>query len=295
MKYLTKEWLVADKLGNIYDYIKTSARAERRDEEYYLGLYHRQSGAFIENEKKNPLYNDPYQELAEIEQYIHAGGTDASGQNERAVLRDLFIGTNKSRLKHGAVAFDEPTARRQFDSRLRERQRLAQYLPREITEKIADIRVFALGYATAEVKELLKPFCGEQKRVSALLKEKAVRESGQAAEALSADIDPEKYTESFLSGIRLQGGNVCLAFDYLVGKGDCLLIGNGEIVERELKDVYRWNADIPNSRWSRVVAAELHRADGRAEVHFLIVNKNEYDEHDYGYLTVRGTDIEILR
>ena len=99
-----------------------------------------------------------------------------------------------------------------------------------------------------------------------------------------------EYTEFFLTDIIFENEDIYLLFD----NGDKLLIKNGEILEREEEKLFAWNADIPNSGWSMVLAAELYRIGEKFEIHFLMENRNEYERCTVWYLTFRGTDIQEI-
>ncbi|MDE5897183.1 MAG: hypothetical protein K2H43_05155, partial [Clostridia bacterium] len=96
------------------------------------------------------------------------------------------------------------------------------------------------------------------------------------------------YDELFLMEIGQENGDIRLEF-YL---GDKLLIRNGTITERETEKLYPFCSDVPNSGWSMVLAAELHRIGELFELCFLMENLNENNECEIWYLTVCGTDIE---
>ena len=114
MKYMTKEWMLKNRLTSAYRLVRESERAEKFDEDFYRQVSEQLFDKYLINEREFNRRPNPLTE----EQMCNR------------VRREL---TN--------------------------RQRLFEYLPQEIRDRIADLRVCATGFASAEVIALLKPFC----------------------------------------------------------------------------------------------------------------------------------------
>ncbi len=147
--------------------------------------------------------------------------------------------------------------------------------------------MFALGYTSAEVKHLLRPYCAIKRSEIKEIEEKAHRETDRAESHLSEIIGFNEYEEVLLTGIEERNGDILLKVDRV-----CILsIKDGEILEGNGKTIYPYDEERPNCPWSRIVASELHRSKGKFKVQFLVANNNEIGQTDLWYLTVRGTDI----
>ena len=289
MKYLTKEWLNTELLSYTYSQINISKKTERYDEGYYQKLYKKICGLHIAAERGEELYQDPQEELRKIEEFIAEPNLTEEECAKRIRFKRDFIYLNADRIQRGTYfKFDEKVVEQGFAVEIQQDIDLYKKLPQEILGKIADLRVFALGYTSAEVKKLLKPYCNTQRRISRRLRKIAQQETEKAEAYLSEAIGINDCTDTVILGIREQREGIYLDFDL----GDSLFIENGKIIEKELKEVHRWNPNIPNSGLSIILASELHYTNKKFELHFLVENVNETNESQVGYLTLCGTDIQ---
>lgn len=62
------------------------------------------------------------------------------------------------------IAFDKDAAQAEFDKNYQDNLEFVNTLPKEIIEKIADIRVFALGTVSYDIYDELTRFCGRLNR-----------------------------------------------------------------------------------------------------------------------------------
>ena len=245
MKYMTKEWMLKNRLTSAYRLVRESERAEKFDEDFYRQVSEQLFDKYLINEREFNRRPNPLTE----EQMCNR------------VRREL---TN--------------------------RQRLFEYLPQEIRDRIADLRVCATGFASAEVIALLKPFCENLKAECDAVKDRAHAETDDAESFLAEPQNFNECGEMFLLEILQEGGDVYLVFDF----GETLRIKNAEIVERESDTIYPFDEKIADSGWSLVLETELHRVGDLFEVHFLIENLDRSDEREWWYLTVRGTDLKTI-
>lgn len=292
MKYLTKEWYLMDELSDIYEYMKESERAERKGEQFYIELYQSARERYVNEERADEAYYSPDTDMRLTERYLNEEGLSEQKREARKIIQTELKEMYARREANGqaALVFDEKMAERRFDEIIRRQIDMYEYLPREILDKVADIRVMALGYVSAEVKRLLKPYCKNLKQKRDILDAQAAMETEQAEKLLSAELDVHNYKDLQLMGIEERDGDLFLEFDF----GDKLYIKDGKILEQEQQKIYPWNADIPNSGWSRVRAAELQRIGERFEISFLMENKSEYEEITVWYLTLQGTDMREI-
>ena len=291
MKYLTKEWFLQFELSYTNRFVKKSLRAEKKDEYFYNSLYQKRLKRFIELEKANPAYLNPDEETHRIEEYANEENIDDDERERRKYLRDYILSENEKFKKAGApFVFEEKAVTDRLNEYIRQKIELFQHLPQYILDKIADIRVFALGYASAEVKRLLRPYCTETKHKCRALEKQAERETDKAEKYLSEKLGISGYRELLLSDIAIQKGDIYLTFDF----GNKLHIKNGEFLEREETKIYPLNAYVPNSGCTIVQGAELYHIGNKYEIDFLIENRDEMDTGKLWYLTIQGTDIREI-
>ena len=291
MKYLTNEWLIQYKLSYINSVTKKSKQAQTQNVIFYNNLYRNRYLKFIEIEKSDEIYSNPRKDLELCEQRMNEQGITDEERKLRKCIYRYYAKTCEKRIAAGApFVFDENHAARKFEEGLRQKIELLKQMPQTILDKVADIGVFAFGYVSEEVKRLLKSYCRELKRQCKGVLKQAERETEKAEKYLTKRLGVSEYTELFLTDIIFENEDIYILFD----DGEKLLIKNGEILEREEEKLFAWNADIPNSGWSMVIAAELYRTDKKFEIHFLMENRNEYERCTIWYLTFRGTDIQEI-
>lgn len=291
MKYFTNEWFIKYYLADADRYVKKSKCAEVKDDIVYRSIYNKKLKYFIHNERSMEIYRSPEEELKRIEEYVNEEGISNEERVRRNKYREIFLMKNEHRLNDGKVfEFDEETEEKIFEEEHKQRIQLFGFLPPHILEKIADLRVFAFGYATEEVIELLKPYCERMNKECEEIRLLAYDETDAAEDYLSERLDVNDYGEIYLTDIIEKNGDVYLKFN----EDDVLLVKNGEITERQSDKIYPFRTEIPYTGISLVRAAELHRVDGLFELRFNILNSSECGCAEPWYLTVRGTDIKDL-
>lgn len=288
MKYFTKEYYTMERLSYANQYIKKSKTAEHKDENFYQRMYKKQYAIFLYLEKNSPWYQDPIKELQKIDDYINEPKITDEERNRRIEFKKVHEYMNRERIQSGIVFdFDEESCKQKFAERNNAQIAIYSRLPQKILDKIADIRVFSLGYASAEVKQLLRPYCAKLRRTVRQIKEKAYNETDEAENHLTNKLGLNEYGDCLLTGIEEKDGDIYLKSE----DNDYLLIKEGEIIEGKEKTIYSYNKDIPDCPWSRIIAAELHRIEDKFELHLLVSNSNKTEKEELWYLTIRGTDI----
>ncbi len=286
MKYLTKEFYTCELLSYANSHVRKSKKAEQKDETFYRRTYEKIYAIFEGFSKSCDWYRDTEVELKKIEVYVNEPNITLEERKRRIEFKKmheiLYDNRNKT-----VYHFDEKLCAEQFEERNRELIAIYSQLPQEILSKIADIRVFALGYASAEVKKLLRPYCAKLQKTVKKIKDKAYSETNDAESSLTQELDLNEYNEYLLMGIEEKGGNIYLKTE----NNDCLLIKDGEILEGKDKVIFPYDKSKPNCPWSRIIYAELHRIDGKFELHFLVENSDTIGKADLWYLTISGTEI----
>lgn len=286
MKYLTKEFFTLEVLSYANSHVRKSKRAEQKDERFYKRIYKKIYAIFEKFSKSCDRYHDTEEDLKKIEEYINEPNITDEERKRRIEFKKIHeqLHGNGNRTVYD---FDEKLCAEQFEERNRWLTSVYHQFPQEILDKIADIRVFVLGYASAEVKRSLRPYCAKLKKTVKETKNKAYSETNEAENYLTQELGLNEYDGCLLTGIEERSGTI-----YLKGEeNDCLIIKDGKILEGKDRIIYPYDASKPNCPWSRVVYAELHRISDKFELHFLVENSNAIGKTDLWYLTIGCTDI----
>lgn len=281
MKYFTKEFYTTFLLSEANERAKSSKRAEQKDESFYREVYNERYATFYHNESHCDWYIDPVEFMKKVDERLKK-----SKSKYKELCREacrIYIGEPDRKV----YTFDEKLCERRFEESVNLLISVYSKLPQYILNEIADIRVFALGYASAKVKKLLRPYCAELRKTIDDTINKANAETAEAESYLKDEIEIDYYENIALTGLEEKDGDIIITFEE-----DCrLIIKNANITEGKDMPVHPDNSDEPNSPLSMVIAAELHRVDGKFELSFLIKNVDTYNKSDFHYLTIQGTDI----
>ncbi len=284
MKYFTKEFYTLLLLSYANMSVKKSKSAEQINENFYNRVYEKTYAVFESVSRSLDWYRDTTNDIDKLDKYLFEPNITEEERLRREEIKNLYKRLHKNKKVY---PFDEKLCKAQFEERNRKFIELYSMLPQEILSKIADIRVFALGYASAEVKKLLRPFCANLKKTIKEVQNKAYYETDEAESFLNKELGFNEYQDFLLLGIEEKGGDIYLKS---VNK-KCLIIKNGIIIEGRGKTIHSYDKDVPNCPWSRIIAAELHRTDDKFEAHFLVDNNSEIEETELWYLTVSGADV----
>lgn len=240
MKFLTKEWLIADSLSRLCNGMRPARRAEEKDENFYIACRNSALHRFLQAE-----YGDaPY----------------------------------------------EMSALHRFEKHARTNEEICKHLPARILNKIADLRVFALGYASEQVIELLRPYCAEQKNLSENLKQRALQATEEAAKYLSKKIELHRCVDLGVQSVEAKGKDLWLKFIL----GPTLIVIDYEITENELPEIFSLNGPAGENGFCAAVAIELQRCGKAFELQLLAVCQNELYESRAGALSIRGADLLMI-
>ena len=227
MKFITKEVYFKQYLMTTYDAVRVSHYVNKKDEQIYERLYKNCCNRFLTNEKIADWYNNPVKELHAVEKYCNEPNISDEERKLRLAIKETYLFVNRERLESGIFfKFDKELSKRCFDARQKESIEIYNNLPIEILKKIADIRVFALGYTTAEVKQLLRPYCKKLQNEYYEIKNKAFNTTQNAEKFLSNTIDLDDFQEINIHGLVQKGKDLILETEH-----KNLLIKNGTIIE----------------------------------------------------------------
>lgn len=289
MKHFTKDFYAMELLASANQFVKKSKSAEQKDENFYRKVYDEQCAVWVHNDSMNDHYRDTAADLRKIDDYINEPNITEEERNRRIQFKKMHVYLHGDGSKRKTVyPFNEEHSKQKFAANQNRFIEIYGNLPQEILDKIADIRVFALGYASAEVKRLLRPYCAGVRKKVQQIRETAYAETDEAERSLKEPIGLNDFEEFLIMKIEEKNGDV-----FIEGEDDVLVIRNGVITEGKEKPIFPYNREIPDCAWSQVLTAELHREDDTYELGFLVSNLNENNESDVWYFTVRGTDVEL--
>ena len=154
MKVLTKEWYMDGDRASIIRWINADPRAEKFDEAYYQEVYNRLLNSELSMFDITPQETAPKKKS-------HLRKLLKKSKDLDKVLSRFFAELEvyaKTRDIDDSED-DRERSTKHFEGSHRQQIQLVESLPDEIKQRIADKRLFALGYATQDVINLLKPYC----------------------------------------------------------------------------------------------------------------------------------------
>lgn len=173
MRYLTKQWSDLHKLTNLHAGLRVHKEAKELSERTYLRLRQRKLRTFLKQERELHDF-DPRTLLEEDNTVFVRADKFFSGeviQEEDTIIYEMS-NEEKVNIHQLIEAYDkkQPFNVQECKSEFDKRQRMIQEenkdrIPGEIYSKIADPRVFALGYSTREIIEQLKKYGQENEKI----------------------------------------------------------------------------------------------------------------------------------
>ncbi|MGE6575336.1 DUF4085 family protein [Paenibacillus xylanexedens] len=284
MRYLTKEWYELCQQTHLHFGLRVHNGAYEFDENLFLRLYKRKEKAHVKQERE--LYNlDPRYMLEHDGQVLTR--VDKAFSGEEVTEEDQIVyhmppeerAHIEKRIAEYDVRppFDEKKCKEEYKESMEWNiQYKTENLPQEIVGKIADIRVFTLGYCTREVMRKLKKQSAENRR-------EMERVSDEYREDIVAqDIPYDIYSQIHFHDCTvtelLTGNEVVIRFDT---RGGFTNINKLTLVAPE---IIKHEGEIVGSYW---LYQELYRIESGYELHVLFGGENMPE------LIVRCADILV--
>lgn len=287
MKELTKEWYIAGERADFKRWIKLDQRAEKFDEEYYQEVYNRELSKEIDSFAFKPD-NKPQINPELIDRLKKFN--DKGSKKSRAV-EELF--TYISLLDDEDEPDDKKRITRDFENSHQQQIQIVETLPDEIKERIADKRLFALGYATQEVINLLKSYCETlQDAVNNTLCDVHIL-------SMLTEINTTAGKEIWEKNLKLKPQkrlhlNRMFHSEEIIDQhweGDSLWVSiyDRAIVIRNAK-ILQEEEPILGTTW---LEHETYKTDTGFEFHFLFLKYKKGEVFPF-YFTVEGNDLELV-
>ena len=138
--------------------------------------------------------------------------------------------------------------------------KLVSYLPKNILEEVADIRVLALGYVSEKVKKMLDEYCRQLCKECDCILQKARRKTDMAESMLPKRISVNGFGELLLYRLYRKNKDIFLEFE-----GGRLKFENGEILKQERKRIYRYGDEEAYSILNYIKKMPLPCENGTVE------------------------------
>lgn len=283
MKYFTKEWYATCQKTYLHFGLSPLASAGKYSEEMYQELYKKEEAKFVHFMRQ--VYDVDVTSLiygsdiafVPIEKYFEEHVEDdlvfLSPSEEQLKKNEELINKHKNR-----PPFNVDNAKSEFKSRKRFDGESGRFLlnkiPFSIRNKIADERVFLLGYATEEVIELLKQESDRNKIImdEAFNKYNKYLEQAKIDEKLLNDLN---FHDCEILSMK-SNKNTVIEFNNSIGfsKYNILTLINSETVEND--------DQLIGETW---LYSEIYKINKGYELHVLLTNLK--------YLTIKCDDFLI--
>ena len=276
MRCFTEEWYQVAQFMDFYENLEESEQAAVFSEAYFQELYASREADMLEMQKLLPGMT--FEGMCGISEEMFSELEDAATQYQQ--VKEAF-----ERMKKNRGPFDEAKEKENFTAFFQGQIRILQEnLPPEILNEVADIRVLALGAATAPVIEEITMFCEACRDAVYEIEEKYSR---------YWDKFLKTHPDSFVQNFSLQDSvilNLEQAEDQIVLHMDCALsttkcsaihLHHAKLVTcEELPERAEWLMD------------ELYEENGSYELHILMAQHE--DESALRELTIQAEQIQLV-
>lgn len=197
---------------------------------------------------------------------------------------DLYL---KIAEKERGDTFDKEYEIYLFGNIIQNRQVLLEDLPKDVLNRLCEVRFLSLGFCRKKdlplIKKSINNYIDEIDRLS----EAANYFTESAIDCLPIDIELDFWADGILLNIYSKNGNYYMQF--LNKKTLC--IKNGEFLERESTVINRWDIDDVYSSWTKLLAAELYYKNKKFYLHCLFENRDMYERVKFWQLILKGDDV----
>lgn len=289
MKYLTKEFYILEYLAYSNKNVKVHRRAEKFDEEFYQFIYNKQCGEFVKKEGFNYFYNNPVDKLRKIDEIINSSDISEIRRQYFSEFKNIFKTIYRKKLIYCEKnKFDKQLCERWFAENQSRLIEFYLHLPTEILNEIADIRLFALGYASERVTRSWQIYCTKLRCKLNRIKSRAYNETNVNYKYLSGSIMLNECFEGWrVTQLKGDGDNIIIDGEL----NRRLIIKNAKVIEGEDGYIYPYNEENPTIAASYICYVELHRITDKFELCFLMSNSNENEREELWYLSIECDDV----
>ena len=280
MKYMTKVWYETSQKTDYHVLLKASKQAETFSEEYFKWLYEKKEAAWIKDQKEaaEVSFEDLYPEefcVKNLAEYGFSPDKIEAAKKGYFEMREQIL-QNYDEICH---EFDPVQEKKIFRRMMHNNiKNLKANLPDEILRKVADIRVLALNYASADIKKEITAFCRANDRTVDEASKAYLKECRKAFKKGNIPVfENASFHDCRIVSCRKKGADLVLTLD---NSG-----GFTNISQIKFKDcmVIKQDKPLHNAVW---LYDEIYKTDTGYEFHVLLEKGGRID------FIVRATDIE---
>lgn len=294
MKYLTTGWYDMFRRSAITKWIIADPKAESFDEVHYQEMFQKKLRQHLK--AYEPL--DPAIDLAINQKEYQRLKAMPNGEELAEKFWNLYLSPKAQAEFYASPIFqpdedfDPEKATEEFKRFQQSWEDVFHTLPDEILSKIKDIRLAALGYASQEVVDLLKPYCEEQDREQEQIEQEVSARNAEvlAETSLGKEIDRQNAEVEEYARQTLKNHLNDESFERLEWRGKDLYIRMTEIAFL-IPDAVILEQEEPliGALWAE---HEMYRKGDRFEFHILGIAYEDGSETPI-YFTVEGSDIQF--
>lgn len=281
MKYLTKEWYETMQRTSLHLLLEPLEEARTFSESLFQRLYAEKEQEFLDQEERVcDIDADELADRISDPPVEHVDSTPFS-EEERVAAIAFQQYISKALREAPKMIFDPEKSKAEFLRRhLAFLERISCKLPDEIKQKIADLRVYALNYATSEIIEEVAAY---SKSCDEFVKQ-TMKEVSEREKEFFADNRPTFFDHYDIHDHKIKSSHFSQK-DFVLEpfhKYDCIFtFKNAEILvqERELDNSY-------------MLYDEIYPTEIGYEFHFLL-GFYEDEASELFELTLRCSDLEI--
>lgn len=245
MKYFTKQWYNKMQSQDLYILLKIDERANEFSEKFYQEIYNNAKNEYV-NELSCFLDFDKYKEI-----FSSAIGESTMLSEEE--LQEQFLLCKQNMF--GGLSLEDS-----FDYKQKNRiELLESKIPDSILDKVKDIRVLALNYASKEIYELLEEYSrNNEKYVNDKINE-------------YVNLEKEQFENNPIEFIK-ESFHDCKIFEVVFMENDLTIkIDNEQGFTEKTSITFRdtniiLNENLENSWW---LYNEIYKLEDKYEIHIL--------------------------
>ncbi|WP_027624923.1 DUF4085 family protein [Clostridium lundense] len=266
MHYFTKKWYELCQKTNAHLILEEEEKAASFSDEYFQQLYNEKLTEYLALQKKiaSCTFDDIYPKEMSAEYF-----NDNMSQREIESLKASYK-TNRELAKENYVSpepFDsEKLSKKFYETFIYKQQYIKKILPKEILEKILDIRVYVLDKASNEVIKAVTEFCkANETSVKKTFKEYEIYYK-KALKSFDVNIvENLNFHDCTIVDIKKTKQCLSILFDSSNGFTDI-----NEIQFNNFK-IIKQDGLLKNSWW---LYDEIYKINNKYELHVLLQNKN---------------------
>lgn len=287
MKYATKEWYIAMQNTALHLLLQPTEKAAVYSETFFQELYEQRVQERLELMER--VSKIDCEELASrfenAPSAVHLDGTPITPEEDK-IAQNMSAFLAKDMRSTPSIVFDPEKERRVVQEQyLFNLHKLQLRLPESIKAKVADLRVLALNYATAEVIQEITTFCNTNNEfiesASAAYRAEFQRNFGNAAPAFYWSLN---FHDDTVTALLKKGQDIYMHFDE--HDVPCCF---------QDAEVILCDGTLEGAIWLYEEIFPLD--DGRFEIHILLLAFSDLltpiTADSLIYLTIRCRDVKI--